>query len=524
VEESSPLLLSELVETSRQVADTRSRLEKVARLAACIARLEPGEREVGIGLLAGEARQGRIGVGWAALRDAGGNAAESSSLTLGEVDAALDGIVAARGAGSAGTRARILGEIFARSIAAEQDFLRRLLLGELRQGAQEGVLVDAIGRAAEVRRDAVRRALMLSGDLGLVARVALEEGEPGLGRFALEPFRPVLPMLAQTAEDAGEVLARFPRVAVEDKLDGARVQVHRVGTDVRVFSRLLNDVTPAVPEVVEAALRLPVGAIVLDGEAIALRPDGSPHPFQTTMRRFGRRLDVPSLRSEIPLSVRFFDCLHVDGADLFDQPGEERWRALTAAVPAGEVIERAVADSADAVEELARAALARGHEGVLLKALDARYEAGRRGASWAKLKPAHTLDLVVLAVEWGSGRRTGWLSNLHLGARDPTTNGFVMLGKTFKGMTDEMLRWQTERLLALEIGREGYVVHVRPELVVEIAAGGVQASSQYPGGLALRFARVKRYREDKSAADADTIETVRAFHDREVRRGMRPDS
>lgn len=518
------MLLSELVETSRQVADTRSRLEKVARLAASLARLEPSEREVGIGFLVGEARQGRTGVGWAALRDAGGEAADRPSLTIGDVDAALGRIVAMRGAGSAAKRAQILAELFARATAPEQDFLRRLLLGELRQGAQEGILVDAIARAAEVSRDAVRRALMLSGDLGAVAKAAFDEGEPGLGRFALEPFRPILPMLAQTAEDPGEVLARFPRVAVEDKLDGARVQVHRVGTDVRVFSRLLNDVTPAVPEVVEVALRLPVRSIVLDGEAIALRPDGSPQSFQTTMRRFGRRLDVPGLREEIPLTVRFFDCLHVDGADLFDEPGEERWRALSASVPAGEVIERTVADSAEAVAELARAALARGHEGVMLKALDARYEAGRRGASWAKLKPAHTLDLVVLAVEWGSGRRTGWLSNLHLGARDPATNGFVMLGKTFKGMTDDMLRWQTERLLALEIGREGHVVHVRPELVVEIAFDGVQASTQYPGGLALRFARVKRYREDKTGADADTIETVRTFHEREARRGMRPEA
>jgi DNA ligase 1 len=518
------LLLSELVEVSRQVADTRSRLEKVARLAACLARLEPAEREVGTAFLAGEARQGRIGVGWATLRDTGTAPAESPSLTLGDVDAALDRIVSARGSGSAGTRARALGELFARSTAAEQDFLRRLLIGELRQGAQEGILVDAIARAATVARDAVRRALMLSGDLGAVARTALSEGEPGLGRFALEPFRPVQPMLAQTAEDAGEVLARFPRVAVEDKLDGARVQVHRVGDEVRVFSRQLNDVTSAVPEVALAALRLPVQSIVLDGEAIALRGDGSPHPFQTTMRRFGRRLDVATLRAEIPLSVRFFDCLHVDGTDLFDRSGEDRWRALVAAVPADEAIERAVTDSAEAVEELALAALARGHEGVMLKALDAPYEAGRRGASWTKLKPAHTLDLVVLAVEWGSGRRTGWLSNLHLGARDPSTNGFVMLGKTFKGMTDEMLRWQTERLLALELGREDHVVHVRPELVVEVAFDGVQASSQYPGGLALRFARVKRYREDKSAADADTIEMVRAFHDREARRGTRPEA
>jgi len=326
-------------------------------------------------------------------------------------------------------------------------------------------------------------------------------------------------MLADTAAEPAEVLARHARVAVEDKLDGARVQLHRVGAEVRVFSRRLNDVTAAVPELVQAARALPVRAIVLDGEAIALRSDGSPEPFQTTMRRFGRRLDVERMRAEVPLSVRFFDCLHLDGEDLIDRTTTDRWSVLTAVVPPGETIGRVIAASAAEVAELARAALARGHEGVMLKALDAPYEAGRRGSSWLKLKPAHTLDLVVLAVEWGSGRRTGWLSNLHLGARDPRTGSFVMLGKTFKGMTDAMLRWQTERLLALEIGREGHVVHVRPELVVEIAFDGVQASPHYPGGLALRFARVKRYREDKSASEADTIDTLRSFYARSAAPG-----
>ena len=506
------MLLSELVETSVRVAETRSRLEKVGLLAGCLARLEGEEVEIGAAFLVGEVRQGRIGIGWASLRDAAAPPAAAPTLELRDADAALDQIAATRGPGSASGRGRIVRALFERATSAEQDFLRRLLIGELRQGAQEGVLVDAIAGAAKVEPSRVRRAVMLSGSVPAVARAALADGAAGLGRFALEPLRPLQPMLADTAAEPDEALARHARVAVEDKLDGARVQLHRVGAEVRVFSRRLNDVTAAVPELVQAARALPVRAIVLDGEAIALRSDGSPEPFQTTMRRFGRRLDVERMRAEIPLSVRFFDCLHLDGEDLIDRTTADRWSALTAVVPPDETIGRVITASAAEVADLARAALARGHEGVMLKALDAPYEAGRRGSSWLKLKPAHTLDLVVLAVEWGSGRRTGWLSNLHLGARDPRTGSFVMLGKTFKGMTDAMLRWQTERLLALETGREGHAVHVRPELVVEIAFDGVQASPHYPGGLALRFARVKRYREDKSASEADTIDTVRSFY------------
>jgi DNA ligase-1 len=352
---------------------------------------------------------------------------------------------------------------------------------------------------------------MLAGDPKPVAVAVLTEGAAGLARFRLELFRPLQPMLADTADGAADAITRLGSAAIEHKLDGARVQVHRVGDDVRVFTRSLNDVTAAVPEIVAVARTLPARQIVLDGETIVRTTNGMPAPFQVTMRRFGRRLDVDRLQREMPLSAFFFDCLHVDGEDLIDRPTESRWSALAAIVAEPDRIRRAIVRDAASAEAFMAEALAAGHEGVMLKALDAGYEAGRRGASWLKWKPAHTLDLVVLAVEQGSGRRRGWLSNLHLGARDPARGGFVLLGKTFKGMTDEMLRWQTAHLSELEIGREGHVVHVRPELVVEIAFDGVQASPHYPGGLALRFARVRRYRTDKRATEADTIDTVRAL-------------
>jgi DNA ligase-1 len=353
---------------------------------------------------------------------------------------------------------------------------------------------------------------MLAGDLGTVATAALADGRDGLGRFAHQVLRPLKPMLAQSAETPEEALSRVGSAVVEWKLDGARLQVHRLGTEVRAFTRNLADVTDRVPEVLEAVLGLPVEAVVLDGEAIALRADSRPRPFQVTMSRFGSRRDVDRLRAQVPLSPFFFDCLHLDGEDLLDHPLSERRSALLARVP--EPMRPPAVETGDPseAERFLAEALAHGHEGVMVKALDAPYEAGRRGAGWLKVKPVHTLDLVVLAAEWGHGRRTGRLSNLHLGARDPETGGFVMLGKTFKGMTDTMLAWQTERLLELETHREGHVVHVRPELVVEIAFDGVQASPRYPGGLALRFARVKGYRPDKSPDEADTIDLVRAIH------------
>ena len=373
----------------------------------------------------------------------------------------------------------------------------RLLLGELRQGALEGLMIEAIAKASALPVDDVRRAVMMAGDTGTVAKAALGEGQAGLARFAIQLFRPIKPMLAQPADDLADALGTLGRAAFEYKLDGARVQAHKAGDEVRVFSRRLNEVTAAVPEIVEAVQGLPVREAILDGEAIALRPDGWPQPFQITMRRFGRKLDVAAMRQSLPLQSFFFDALALEGIPLIDRPAGERFAALRDVVPETLRIPRTVTGREDEATAFVNQALAAGHEGVMAKALEAPYEAGARGKSWLKLKTATTLDLVVLAAEWGNGRRQGWLSNLHLGARDPAHGGFVMLGKTFKGLTDQMLTWQTEQLLAREIARDRYTVYVRPELVVEIAFNDLQVSPHYPGGLALRFARVKAYRPDK---------------------------
>jgi DNA ligase-1 len=388
-------------------------------------------------------------------------------------------------------------------------------VGELRQGALEGLVVEAIARAADQPAAEVRRALMMTGDLPAVAAAALGGGRRGLSEFAVTLFRPVLPMLAGSAADVSQALAELGEAAVEYKFDGARVQIHRRGDEIRVYSRRLNQVTAAVPELVDAARAFATPEVIVEGEAIALRPDASPLPFQTTMRRFGRRLDVERMRDELPVTLFVFDILYLDGASLLDEPLRRRAELLADAVPASLLVPRIVTASAEEADEFRRVAMARGHEGVMLKALDASYEAGRRGRRWLKVKAVRTLDLVVLAAEWGNGRRHGWLSNLHLGARDPG-GGFVMLGKTFKGMTDEMLRWQTDRLSELEVSRDAYTVYVRPELVVEVAFNDLQASPQYPGGLALRFARVKGYRPDKSASEADTIDTVREIYRRQT--------
>jgi DNA ligase-1 len=506
------VLLSEIARTSAVVAENSSRLAKVERLAACLGRLGPDEIPVAVAYLSGELPQGSIGIGWASLRQLPPPASAPGNLEVLDVDAALDRIRRATGPGSQSVRRREISDLFGRATEDERRFLSTLLLGELRQGALEGVMAEAVARAAGVPAFEVRRAQMLAGDLGVVAAAAISEGRNGLARFRLTLLRPVLPMLAQTAEDLEEAFGRIGRSAVEWKFDGARIQVHRLGEQVRVFTRNLADVTARVPEIVEAIQRLPVEAAILDGEAIALRSDGRPHRFQVTMGRFGSRLDVEQQRGLVPISTFFFDCLHLDGDDLLDRPEQERFAALASRVPQPLLAPRMVSDDPTEAERFLDDALERGHEGVMVKALDAPYEAGRRGSSWLKVKRAHTLDLVVLAVEWGHGRRRGWLSNLHLGARDPESSGFVMLGKTFKGMTDEMLRWQTERLLELETGRDTYTVYVRPELVVEVAFDGVQASPRYPGGLALRFARVKGYRMDKGPEDADTIDTVRAIY------------
>jgi len=504
------MLLAELVAASNKVGSTRARLEKIRLLAELLRKATPEEVAVAVAYLSGALPQRKIGLGYATVRRmAETPAAAEASLTLTEVDQQFTRMAAAKGSGSNTERQQLLGALFSRATPEEQDFLSRLVVSNLRQGALEGIMADAIAQAANVPPSSVRRALMFSGDAPSVARAALAEGEAGLARYRLQLFRPLQPMLAQPAADVEEAMEALRRAALEWKLDGARIQVHREGDEVRVFSREGNDVTAAVPEVVEQVRGLPARSLVLDGEALALRPDGSPHPFQVTMRRFGRKLDIHQARGELPLSPFAFDVLHLDGADLVDQPYLERMRALDSVVPEAARVPRLVTESGEEAEAFYARSVQQGHEGLLAKGPESLYEAGRRGASWLKLKPAHTLDLVVLAAEWGSGRREGWLSNLHLGARDPATGGFAMLGKTFKGMTDAMLEWQTKWLLAHEISRDAWTVHVRPELVVEIAFDSVQASPHYASGMALRFARVKRYREDKRVEETDTVETVR---------------
>jgi DNA ligase 1 len=512
------MLLADLVETSRALAATRSRLAKVSLLAETLRRLEPREIALGVSWLVGSLRQGRIGIGGAHLREAmaATPAASTATLELSEVDATFAALAAVTGAGSVLERRRSLSALLARATADEQDFLIRLIMGELRQGALEGLMVDALARASGASGSDVRRATMVAGDLTAVAEAVLAEGPGALGRFRLRLMQPLQPMLAQTASDVGDALGDLGEAALEHKLDGARVQIHKEGDEVRVFTRSLREVTSTVPELVEAARALPARALILDGEAISFRPDGAPQPFQITMRRLGRKLDVEVARGLLPLSTFFFDALHIDGEDLVARAGHERFAALESAVPGALRIPRIVTGDRSRAEAFLADALRRGHEGVMVKSLAAPYEAGNRGSSWLKVKPAHTLDLVVLAAEWGHGRRRGWLSNLHLGARDPEHGGFAMLGKTFKGMTDEMLAWQTERLRALELGTDGYTVHVRPELVVEVAFDGLQASPRYPSKLALRFARVKRYRTDKRPEEADTIEIVRALYQKQL--------
>jgi DNA ligase-1 len=497
-----PEPLAHLVEASEAVGATRSRLEKVERIADVLRRLAAGEVRAGVAFLSGELTQRQIGVGWAALRDLPAPASESS-LTVGEVDAAFERIGAMAGPGSQAARRAALADLFSRATDQEARFLVRLLGGELRQGALEGVMVQALARAADADQTAVQRAFMLRGDLAAVAEAALGDGPSALERFRLEVGRPVRPMLARPAKGVEEALARLGEAAVEWKLDGARVQIHRSGKDVGVFTRTLDDVTARVPELVEAALALRADAVVLDGEALALREDGSPEAFQVTASRFARRAG-----GDVRLSLFAFDVLHAEGEDTLDRSGAERAALLEELVPEAHRTPRVVLGEAAPAQEFLDDAIARGHEGVMLKALEQPYAAGSRGAGWLKVKPVHTLDLVVLAAEWGHGRRRGWLSNLHLGARDPAGRGFVMLGKTFKGLTDEMLTWQTAKLLELEESRDSYTVHVRPELVVEVAFDGVQTSPRYPGGVALRFARVLRHRPDKQAAEADTLDTV----------------
>ncbi len=500
-------MLDEVVRASTDVGATSSRTAKTERVAALLRHAGPDEAAVVVPWLSGELRQRRTGVGYATLRDAP-PPAEVSTLTVREVDAAFALLATVAGAGAAAERRRIVHNVWSRATAAEQRFLAGLVSGELRQGALEGVMIDAVARATEVPIADVRRAAMLCGAVAPVAEAAMRGGAAALAEFRLQVGRPVQPMLAGTATSVDDAMTRLGTAALDWKLDGIRAQLHKDGDDIAVFTRSLDDVTARVPELVALVGAFPARSLVLDGEAIALRTDGRPRPFQET----GARAATRTTGAPVPLSLFVFDILHAEGTDVLDLPLSARRSVLADVVPDRHQVPSIVTSALEDAQAFFDETVRRGHEGVVAKSLTAPYEAGRRGAGWLKVKPVHTLDLVVLAAEWGHGRRRGWLSNLHLGARDPAApSAFVMLGKTFKGLTDELLRWQTSELLAREVERNDWQVFVRPELVVEIAFDGVQTSPRYPGGVALRFARVLRYRDDKTAADADTIDTVRAF-------------
>jgi DNA ligase-1 len=504
------VLLSELADVSRAVSQTSARLAKVAALADALRSADTAEIPIVVAYLSGELPQRQIGIGWAALRSVP-PPSEADSLTVLTVDEAFTRIGAVGGKGSAAERKRLVGELFAAATEQEQYFLVRLLSGELRQGALDGVMTDAVAKAAAVPVAEMRRAVMLSGSLAMAAQAALAGGSEALAQFGLQIGRPLKPMLAASEASIDEALAKIGGdAAVEWKLDGIRAQAHIADGKVRLFTRSLDDITDRLPEVVTALAALPVRDAVFDGELIALRADGRPYAFQDTASRAASEVDAHGAGT-VPLSVFLFDALHLNGTDLIDLPDAERHAALASVVPPAMLMPRLVTADPGEAAAFFQESVAMGHEGVVVKSLTTPYAAGRRGAGWIKVKPRHTLDLVVLAVEWGHGRRKGWLSNLHLGARDPETGGWVMLGKTFKGLTDQLLTWQTEKLLALEDYRDDWTVYVRPELVVEIAFDGVQRSPRYPGGVALRFARVLRYREDKPAEEADTIDAVRAL-------------
>ncbi|MER7838101.1 ATP-dependent DNA ligase [Streptomyces sp. NPDC096040] len=507
------MLLTRLAEVSRDVAATAARSRKTALLADLFRETAPDDVPIVIPYLAGRLPQGRLGVGWKVLSRPVPPATEPS-LTVREVDARLTELGKVAGPGSQAERARIVGELMGAATADEQRFLLGLITGEVRQGALDAVAVEGLAQATGADAGDVRRAVMLAGSLQTVAEALLADGPSALDRFRLTVGRPVLPMLAHTASSVAEAVGKLCACAVEEKLDGIRVQVHRDGDTVRIYTRTLDDITDRLPEVSSAALALTGDRFILDGEVISFDADGRPRSFQETAGRVGSRTDVAKVAREVPVSPVFFDALSVGDHDLLDLPFAERHTELARLVPEPMRVRRTLVSGPEdtaAAEEFLAATLARGHEGVVVKALDAPYSAGRRGASWLKVKPVHTLDLVVLAAEWGHGRRTGKLSNLHLGARTPD-GGFAMLGKTFKGMTDAMLEWQTARLKELEVSDNGWVVTVRPELVVEIAYDGLQRSSRYPAGVTLRFARVVRYREDKRPEEADTVETLLAAH------------
>jgi DNA ligase 1 len=496
-------LLADVVAASHEVAGTTSRSRKVAILADLLGRLDSTEVPLAVGFLSGAPRQGRVGVGYATIYGVEPAPAEKPSLTVGDLDRAIAEVLKATGSGSAARRRQLLRELLGRATEPEADFVRRLFTGELRQGALAGLMVDAVATAARVSPELARRALMLSGDLTRTAEIAMTEGEEGLRAVGFEIFRPILPMLASPAESVPEALVTFDRASVEWKLDGIRIQVHRRGDDVRIYTRNLNDITHALPGIVEAVRRLPVRQAVFDGEALWMHEDG-PAAFQDTVSRIDSEAPPEGMKTFL------FDVLRLNGDDLLDTPLEERAARLEAIAPRLR-IPAVLTSDAEEGERVLEEALRAGHEGVVVKDAASLYAAGRRGKAWRKVKPVRTYDLVVLGAEWGHGRRQGWLSNLHLGAHDPATAEFLMVGKCFKGLTDELLEWQTRELLARETGRQGIAVLVRPELVIEIALDGVQSSTRYPGGVALRFARVKRYRPDKPADEADTIDDLRAL-------------
>ena len=497
------MLLADVVTASTEVGATRARSAKSATVAALLRGAAPDEVGPVAAWLSGAPRQGKLGAGWRTLAGVDAPAVEAPALTVTGVEAVLDQLATVSGAGSTARRGHLLADLFGAATAEEQSFLLRLLGGELRHGALEGVVLDAVAAAADAPAAVVRRAFFLSGELPAVAELALSGGATALEAVRLQVGRPLRPMLASPAEDLADALGDG-EVVVEQKMDGARIQVHKDGDDVRVWTRTLKEVTARVPELVAVVRSLPATALVLDGETLALTDDGRPRPFQETAARFGADA------GELLLHPYFFDCLHVDGVDLVDEPLSTRREAL-ARVAADHRMPGVERPSGDQAEEFAAAALAAGHEGVVVKALSSTYAAGRRGSAWRKVKPVHTLDLVVIGAEWGYGRRTGMLSNIHLGARDPEGGEPVMVGKTFKGMTDELLAWQTATFPDLVTGRDGGTVLLRPELVVEIELDGVQRSPRYPGGVALRFARVLRYRPDREPADADTLDAVRAL-------------
>src|ERR671914_510965 len=496
-------LLADVVTASREVTETSSRSAKVQILAELLRRLDPSEVGIAVGFLAGAARQGRVGIGYSTIYGLEHPPAREPSLTIEELDRAIDAVQETTGSGSAAARKEILGELLGRATETEADFVKRLFTGGLRQGALAGLMVDAVAKASGVSGVLARRALMLSGDLSRTAEIAMSEGEEGLREVGFELFRPILPMLASTAADVSEAVGSFDRSSVEWKLDGIRIQVHRRGDEVRIYTRNLNDTTATLPGIVEAVRRLPLTQAVFDGEALWMLEEG-PAAFQDTVSR---------MDSEAPpegIVTFLFDVLHLDGEDLLDTPLEERAKRLEAIAPHLK-IPSVITSDPETAQRMLDDALAAGHEGIVVKDAESAYIAGRRGKAWRKVKPVRTYDLVVLGAEWGHGRRQGWLSNLHLGARDPRTGEFLMVGKCFKGLTDELLEWQTKALLERETERRGIAVFARPELVVEIALDGVQTSTRYAGGVALRFARVKRYRPDKRAAEADSIDDLRAL-------------